>query len=102
LSLVAGHSLINKVFSNCITGERYKFHILNTLKVRSQLSLNKCGLAHPWNTNRHDNYDSFLFVTSACHLINELHRLNFIDLLGNLWSVFRHIIDLDLLLGLTL
>jgi hypothetical protein len=41
-------------------------------------------------------------MTATCHLINELHRLNFIDLFGNLWSVFRHIIDFDLLLGLTL
>lgn len=41
-------------------------------------------------------------MASASHLINELHRFNFIDLLGNLWGVFRNIIDFDLLFGLTL
>jgi hypothetical protein len=103
LSFVSRHSLINYILSNCITRESNKLNIRNTLKVRLQLTLNKCRLSHSWNTDRHNNYDSFLSVATASNnFVNELHGLDLVLLFYNLRSILGYFIDFDFLLGLTL
>lgn len=103
LGLVSRHCIFNDIFSNCITWERYKLDITNTLKVGFQLRFDECWFSHSRNTNRHDDNDSLLPVTTpAGYFIHELQLLDLRIILDNLWCILGHIIDLDLLLRLAL